>query len=49
MLDAIRRAVALYHDEPEAWKRLMQRDMEADFSWDRSALEYQKVYEAITQ
>lgn len=47
MLDAVRRAVDVYQMDPKAWSRLVTRDMEADFSWDRSALEYQDVYQRI--
>ena len=46
MLDAIGRAVGVYYDDKEAWAGLVQRDMEADFSWDRSAVDYVEVYEA---
>ena len=48
MLDAINRAVGVYYDDKEAWSRLVSRDMEADFSWDRSAGEYMDVYNMIT-
>ncbi len=47
MLRALNRAVALYSESPEAWKRLMLRDMQADFSWNRSADAYIKVYEYL--
>lgn len=47
MLGALYRAVGVYYDDKEAWSRLVTRDMEADFSWDRSAQEYMEVYNAI--
>jgi starch synthase len=48
MLDAVHRAVGLYYDDKPAWKKLMKRDMTADFSWDRSAEDYIDVYNTIT-
>ena len=48
MLGALYRAVGVYYDDKKAWDQLVTRDMEADFSWDRSAQEYVDVYCAIT-
>ena len=31
----------------EQWKALQQRGMAEDLSWDKSALEYEKLYQAI--
>ncbi|WP_448562851.1 glycogen synthase GlgA [Trichothermofontia sp.] len=33
----------------DAWQALQQRGMAADYSWDKSAREYLKLYEAIAQ
>lgn len=41
--DAIRRAKRLAAD-PETWKQLVQRAMKYDFSWAKTAAEYEKVY-----
>jgi len=41
---AIERALAAYADKP-AWKHIMQAGMTRDFSWERSAREYQRLYE----
>jgi starch synthase len=41
---AARRAVEL-HKNPEGWRKMMLNGMAQDFSWDRSAREYLKVYE----
>ncbi len=49
MLGALYRAVGVYYDDKKAWDQLVTRDMEADFSWDRSAQEYVDVYRAITR
>ena len=46
MLSALYRAVGVYYDDKEAWSRLVSRDMEADFSWDRSAVEH--IWTSIT-
>ena len=48
MLHVIREAVSLYRDDPAAFARLRLRAMEQDFSWDRSAGEYLKIYAAVT-
>jgi starch synthase len=42
--DAVRRAVALYRDRPADWLRLVRNGMRQDWSWDRSAAEYEKLY-----
>ncbi|MEJ2719125.1 MAG: glycogen synthase GlgA [Deltaproteobacteria bacterium] len=38
-------AVDLYTTNRDAWRRLMLRGMKQDFSWTRSAKEYQRLYE----
>ncbi len=48
MLNVLRGAVALYHDDKDAWKQLVKRAMQADFGWERSAGEYTQIYEQIT-
>ncbi|MBI4872163.1 MAG: glycogen synthase GlgA [Candidatus Riflebacteria bacterium] len=47
ILWAVGRAVDTYHDRPR-WKRLVQRCMKQDFSWQRSALHYETMYEWAT-
>jgi starch synthase len=44
-LAAVDRAIAMYRQSPDHWRQLMQTGMQQDWSWDRIALEYQKVYE----
>jgi starch synthase len=46
MLDALERALTTYK-RTTAWKRLQIRGMRKDFSWDRSAEEYLKVYKRV--
>jgi starch synthase len=44
--ETILRALALWPDR-DAWSRLMKNGMRADWSWDRSAREYVRLYEEI--
>ncbi|MGN1061639.1 MAG: glycogen synthase, partial [Candidatus Scatosoma sp.] len=44
MLYVIREAIALYNNKEE-WKKLMMKAGATDFSWQRSAEEYKKLYE----
>jgi starch synthase len=43
VLDALRRALWLRQDR-EAWRQLLQRAIEVDFSWRRTASEYAALY-----
>ena len=45
MLYTIKVAEGIYYNRPEVWKDLIRRNMEADFSWDKAAREYVKLYE----
>ena len=47
-LDAVTRALRLYA-EPQKWRALQRAGMRQDFSWDRSAAEYVKIYERVVQ
>ncbi len=44
LYSAIARALKLYRDDPENWRRLVRNAMELDFSWARSAVEYLQLY-----
>jgi starch synthase len=44
LLEALRRALALYGDQ-RRWRTLQLAGMRQDYSWDRSAREYVKMYE----
>ena len=46
MLDAIRRAISLYHN-PELWAGLRLSDLKNDSSWDRSVQEYWQIYHSV--
>jgi starch synthase len=45
LLDGIRRAYSLYEDK-ERMAKTIKRAMAADFSWDRAAAGYQRLYES---
>lgn len=47
LMQTIDRANALYWDEKETWDSLVQQAMVQDFSWSKSSLLYQKVYEQL--
>ena len=48
VLEALQRACAAFAN-PKAWKKLQLAGMKRDFSWDRSAREYVKLYEAALE
>lgn len=45
LLAALRRALAVYRDEPDRWQALQQAGMARDFSWDASARAYLEAYD----
>ena len=47
LLEGLARALALFPDTPR-WRALQVAGMQQDFSWDRSAQEYVKIYERAT-
>ena len=46
LLDALQRALAVFCDK-DAWVKMMQRGMAQDFSWDKPAQEYVRIYERV--
>ena len=46
LLETVRTAVAAYR-QPDQWRRLVKNGMACDFSWDRSAREYEALYQQI--
>jgi len=44
LLDAVRRALAIYREDKPTWRLLMERGMRADFSWNASARKYVELY-----
>ncbi len=43
-LAAVKRALSLYKDQPEAWTALIKKEMEMDFSWDVPAGRYMELF-----
>ena len=39
-------SIALYKDKKE-WKKLVKNAMKADFSWAKSAVEYNNIYKEL--
>jgi starch synthase len=48
LLDAIHRALSTFRNK-EVWTEMMKRAMAQDFSWDKPAAEYVRVYERVIQ
>jgi len=46
LLQTLRRALAMYSNR-ERWEKLMRTGMQKDFSWNRSAAEYGRLYESL--
>ena len=44
MLFTIKVAEGIYYDRPDIWRQLVKRNMELDFSWNKAANEYLKLY-----
>lgn len=47
-LGRIREALKVFHDGP-GWMKLVENGMQADFSWEKSAREYIRLYEKIKE
>lgn len=47
LLGAVERALHVYRRRPEVWRQLVQNGMRQDWSWDRSAGEYEGLYRRI--
>ena len=48
LVSAMKRAVAVYRDEPERWRQLQVAGMAEDFGWHRAALAYEEVFRAAS-
>jgi starch synthase len=47
--EAIDRCLHLYRERPEQWRRVQQTAMRQDWSWGRSAAEYERRYRALVE
>jgi starch synthase len=41
---AVQQAIDLYRDRPDQWRSMVLTGMAKDFSWERSAAEYERLY-----
>jgi starch synthase len=48
LLSALERALGTFRNKDE-WTRMMRRGMAQDFSWEKPAHEYVRVYERVIQ
>lgn len=48
LMGALQRALAAFQDK-DLWTKMMQRGMAQDFSWDKPAQEYVRIYERVIQ
>jgi len=48
LLGAVQRALDLYRGDPERWLGLMRAGMRQDWSWNRSAAAYERLYQKLT-
>jgi starch synthase len=46
LLESVRQAINVFRNEPAVWRRIQLNGMAQDFSWQASAKEYVKLYEA---
>lgn len=47
MLEAIRYAEEIYYDRKRSWNKIVERAMQADFSWESSAKQYERLYDEL--
>ncbi len=47
MFETIKKAVGVYYKSPKKWMQLKKNCMKRDFSWDKSAKEYIKLYKKV--
>lgn len=47
MLNTIRYSLEIYYDRRKEWDAMVKRAMKQDFSWKRSAKEYERLYEEL--
>jgi starch synthase len=46
--ETVQRALDTYRNQPEAWLQVVRCGMKQDWSWNRSAAEYERLYDRIT-
>ena len=45
MMNTVRYAEQIFYDKKKEWNKMVERAMKADFSWKKSAGEYQLMYD----
>ncbi len=45
--NTLRGALDVYYNKPKKWRKLQINGMKKDFSWDKSAKEYMRLYKKI--
>jgi len=48
LFEAVQRALTVFQDKKE-WTAMMERAMAQDFSWEKPAQEYVRVYERVIE
>lgn len=43
--DTLQRAIYIYRQDPESWRKIQENGMRSNYSWERSARGYQQLYE----
>jgi starch synthase len=49
LLACLEQALRLFNGNRAAWRRLLQNGMEKDFSWKKSAAEYERLYQQVVK
>ena len=49
MFDCVRYAISVYYDHKRNWNKLVERAMNADFSWGVSAKKYEEMYDWLKE
>ena len=47
LFGTVRWATHLYHERPVTFRRIVRNGMKADWSWDRAAADYEKIYHQL--
>jgi len=47
LYETLKKAIEVYHKRPNDWKKLQANGMKKDFSWNKSAKEYIKLYNKL--
>ncbi|MFV0558156.1 MAG: glycogen synthase GlgA [Enterococcus sp.] len=48
LMEALKKAIELYHDAPQAWAKVITEAMTTDFSWETSSERYLDLYRTLS-